>query len=68
MILSRSEDILNFLSQPHTYPPTVREIGTAVGLKSSASVHVYLRKLEEQGFIKRKANSPRCISVVRSNV
>ncbi len=35
------------------YPPTVREIGKIVGLKSSASVHNHLNQLEEKGYIKR---------------
>ena len=36
------------------YPPSVREIGKAIGLSSTATVHAYLAKLEKQGFIKRK--------------
>jgi len=63
--MSKSRAILKFLSQPHMYPPTVREIGKAVGLSSSSTVHAYLQRLEEQGFLERKANSPRCINVVK---
>lgn len=45
------------------YPPSVREIGTAVGLKSTSSVHAYLNTLEEKGFIKRDPTKPRAIDV-----
>lgn len=63
--MSKSSEILTYLREyPHSYPPTIREIGAAVGLKSSASVHDYLTKLEAQGLIERKPNCPRCISVV----
>ena len=45
------------------YPPTVREIGEIVGLKSSSSVYHHLKALEEQGFIINDG-MPRAISVV----
>jgi len=57
--------ILKFLREyPHSYPPTVREIGAAVGLKSSSTVHTHLTRLEAQGLIERKPGCPRCIKVV----
>jgi repressor LexA len=46
------------------YPPTVREIGEAVGLSSSSSVHAHLRSLEEAGFIIREASLTRAIRIV----
>lgn len=46
------------------YPPSVREIGKAVGLKSSSTVHGYLAKLEEAGFIKRDPTKPRAIDIL----
>lgn len=46
------------------YPPTVREIGDAVGLRSSSSVHFHLRRLEREGLISRDAVLTRAIRVV----
>lgn len=46
------------------YPPSVREIGQAVGLSSSSTVHGYLKKLEEQGYLRRDATKPRAIEVL----
>ena len=46
------------------YPPTVREIGEAVGLKSSALVHAHLATLEKNGYIRRDPSKPRAIEIV----
>ena len=46
------------------YPPSVREIGAAVGLSSSSTVHMYLNQLAERGFIKRDPSKPRAIDVL----
>lgn len=46
------------------YPPSVREIGKAVGLKSSSTVHGYLSRLEENGLIKRDPTKPRAIDIL----
>ena len=46
------------------YPPTVREIGEAVNLKSSASVHAHLATLEKNGYIRRDPSKPRAIEIV----
>jgi SOS regulatory protein LexA len=43
------------------YPPSVREIGEAVGLKSSSTVHAYLVQLEDKGYIKKDPSKPRAI-------
>lgn len=48
------------------YPPSVREIGEAVGLKSSSSVHTHLKNLEKMGLIKRDSTKPRAIGVTRN--
>ena len=48
------------------YPPSVREICQAVGLKSTATVHGHLNALEEQGLIRRDATKPRAMEVVDS--
>lgn len=62
----RQRGILAFIQQrtkSQGYPPSVREIGQAVGLKSSSTVHMYLCQLEELGFIRRDPAKPRAIIV-----
>lgn len=62
----RVQQIYDFLveySDEHGYPPSVREIGAAVGLKSPSTVHMHLRTLEELGLIKRTANKSRTIEI-----
>ena len=54
----RQSEILQYIKDfliEKGYPPSVREIGTAVGLKSSSTVHRYLAMLEENGAIRRDA-------------
>lgn len=46
------------------YPPSVREIGQAVGLSSSSTVHGYLKKLEDKGCLRRDAAKPRAMEVL----
>ncbi len=63
----RQKKILQFLKdflREKGYPPSVREIGKAVGLKSSSTVHGYLSKLEEYGFIRRDPTKPRAIDLL----
>ena len=48
----------------HSYPPSVREIGAAVGLASPSTVHMHLKALESAGLIKRDPKKPRTIEVV----
>ncbi|WP_027623496.1 transcriptional repressor LexA [Clostridium lundense] len=50
------------------YPPSVREICAAVGLKSTSTVHGHLQRLEKKGFIKRDPTKPRAIELVDSTV
>lgn len=60
----RQKDILDFIEKrikTKGYPPSVREIGEAVGLKSSSTVHAHLVKLEEKGFIRKDPSKPRSI-------
>ena len=67
-IRPRQQAILDFIRDyPHPYSPTVREICTGVGLSSSSTVHSHLIKLEEQGYIVRKPNCPRCIVLTESS-
>ena len=54
--------ILEFTSA-HGYPPSVREIGTAVGLKSPSTVHFHLKGLEESGVIVKAEGKTRAISL-----
>jgi repressor LexA len=50
--------------QEKGYPPSVREIGEAVGLSSSSTVHAHLAKLEQLGYIRRDPTKPRAIEVL----
>lgn len=49
------------------YPPSVREICSAVGLKSTSTVHSHLNKLEKLGYIRRDPTKPRAIEILNSN-
>ena len=46
------------------YPPSVREMCNAVGLKSTSTVHSHLNKLEKLGYIKRDSTKPRAIEIL----
>ncbi len=64
---SRQKQILRYIKdtlRAKGYPPSVREIGEAVGLSSSSTVHSHLEKLEELGFIRRDPTKPRAIDVL----
>jgi repressor LexA len=66
----RQKDILAFLSDfimKNGYPPSVREIGEAVGLSSSSTVHSHLNALENRGFIRRDPSSARALTVISQN-
>ncbi len=63
----RQEQIYEYLKtfqREHGYPPSVREIGAAVGLKSASTVHGYLRCLEERGLIARQPDKRRALDIV----
>lgn len=67
LLNSRQKQILTYIKstlRAKGYPPSVREIGEAVGLSSSSTVHSHLSKLEELGFIKRDPTKPRAIDVL----
>ena len=49
------------------YPPSVREICSAVGLKSTSTVHAHLNKLEKLGYIRRDPTKPRAIEILSNN-
>jgi repressor LexA len=66
-LTSRQQEILAFVNthvDEHGYPPTVREIGQAVGLTSPSTVHAHLEKLEKAGLIRRDATKPRALEVI----
>jgi len=66
-LTKRQREILDFiLSQMHRkgYPPSVREIGLAVGLSSSSTVHSHLSALERKGYIRRDPTKPRALEVL----
>lgn len=50
------------------YPPSVREICAAVGLKSTSTVHAHLNNLEKKGLIRRDATKPRALEVLDDSV
>lgn len=57
-------DFIRTYTDEHGYPPSVREIGAAVGLASPSTVHMHLKVLEEHGLIKRDSKKPRTIEVM----
>lgn len=66
----RQEAILSYIKE-HVelkgYPPAVREIGEAVGLASSSTVHGHLARLEKKGYIRRDPTKPRAIEVLKDD-
>ena len=66
---SRKEKaILKFIENQvieNGYPPSVREIGKAIGLSSTATVHAYLAKLEKQGYIKKEDKKGRTLRLLK---
>lgn len=66
----REKEILRFIERQimtDGYPPSVREIGEAVGLKSTATVHGYLARLEEKGYIKKKDKKGRTLRLIKGS-
>jgi repressor LexA len=66
VLTERQREILDFLTSyldAHGYPPTVREIGEAVGLASPSTVHAHLANLERAGLIKRDPTKPRALEL-----
>lgn len=56
-------DYIRDIIRSQGFPPSVREIGNSVGLKSSSTVHAYINKLVEKGFIKKDPVKPRALVV-----
>ena len=67
MLTGRQQEIWEYLVeyvQTHGYPPTVREIGAAVGLASPSTVHAHLANLERAGLLRRDPTKPRALELV----
>lgn len=66
-LTKRQREIFDYIgryAEKTGYPPTVREIGKAVGLHSSSTVHVHLSNLEKAGVLRRDPSKPRAIEIL----
>jgi repressor LexA len=66
-LTKRQKEIFDFIGKyaaKYGYPPTVREIGKAVGLHSSSTVHAHLANLEKSGLLRRDPTKPRAIELL----
>jgi repressor LexA len=66
-LTERQRQVLEFIDtqiRDRGYPPSVREIGEAVGLSSSSTVHAHLAALQDKGFLKRDPTKPRAMELV----
>ena len=69
-LTKRQHDVLDFVKSyiaSHGYPPTVREIGSAIGISSPATVQAHLESLAEKGFIRKEGTKNRTIEVLVNN-
>lgn len=67
----REKAILKFIEKQvklNGYPPSVREIGKAVGLKSTATVHGYIASLEKKGFVKKESQKGRTLKLLKGGL
>jgi repressor LexA len=66
-LTTRQQEIIDFIRRygaEHGYPPTVRDIGKAVGLASSSTVHQHLANLEQRGLLRRDPSKPRALELL----
>jgi repressor LexA len=66
-LTKRQQEIFDYIkrySAQHGYPPTVRDIGKAIGLTSSSTVHTHLSNLEKLGLIRRDPTKPRALELL----
>ena len=66
-LTKRQQEIFDFIKRyagEHGYPPTVRDIGKAIGLTSSSTVHAHLANLEKVGLVRRDPSKPRALEVL----
>lgn len=69
-LTDRQTEILNYIKEfivSNGYPPTVREIGKALGLSSPATIHSHLNNLEAKGFIKKDSSKNRALELLVEN-
>ncbi len=69
-LTKRQDEILQFIKKHivnNGYPPTVREIGSSLGLSSPATIHSHLSNLEEKGYIKKDTNKNRALELLIDN-
>ena len=69
-LTKKQKQILDFIKTymvSHGYPPTIREIGTAVGSSSPATIHAHLANLEENGYIKKQNSKNRALELLVEN-
>jgi repressor LexA len=69
-LTKRQGEILNYIKEyivSHGYPPTVREIGSALGVNSPATIHAHLENLESKGYISKQDTKNRAIEVLVKN-
>src|SRR5947199_7780343 len=66
-LTKRQREVFDFIkrySSEHGYPPTVRDIGKAIGLTSSSTVHAHLSNLERLGLLRRDPTKPRALELL----
>lgn len=69
-LTKRQEEILNYIKEyivSHGFPPTVREIGKALGVSSPATIHAHLENLQNKGVIKKDSSKNRAIELLVDN-
>ncbi len=69
-LTKRQNEILTYIKKymvSHGYPPTIREIGAALGVSSPATIHAHLANLESKGFIKKEDTKNRAIELLVEN-
>ena len=69
-LTKKQSEVLKFVKEfmvSHGYPPTVREIGEALGLSSPATTHSHLKGLEEKGYIRKNGSKNRAIELLVDN-
>lgn len=69
-LTKKQSEVLKFVKEfmvSHGYPPTVREIGEALGLSSPATTHSHLKELEEKGYIRKNGSKNRAIELLVDN-
>ena len=69
VLTGKRREILDFIAaslRERGYPPSVREIGEAVGLTSSSTVHTHLEILQREGYLRRNPTKPRALGLMSS--